>query len=223
MTLATWNAPFTDNVSLVPAVFLNDYVRTQIPRAIDGVGGGTYTPTVVIDIQGTAGLKISCTGAAARLQYGSRAVTRTSTSPIVNTTTSTVSVAYGNVAAGDIATVALDRLPDGSAITSVLIYHNRADGGVLPGTKVQAALFKTNITTGVDTAIVALTEDPTTPVGSYEAHHSFTLTPGAPETVDNTQYVYWVRFDGETAPNALTTVLYTPVVNLTITSQDEAP
>ncbi len=50
MTLPTWATPFTDNVSVVSAAFLNSYVRTQIPKAIDGVGGGIYTPSDAIEI-----------------------------------------------------------------------------------------------------------------------------------------------------------------------------
>lgn len=55
MTLPTYNTAFTDNVSTISADFLNNYVRTQIPKAIDGVGGSNgspYTPSTVIDIQG---------------------------------------------------------------------------------------------------------------------------------------------------------------------------
>lgn len=52
MTLPTWATPFTDDLSLVTAEFLNGYVRTQIPKALDGVGGGTYTPVVTLSIQG---------------------------------------------------------------------------------------------------------------------------------------------------------------------------
>jgi hypothetical protein len=45
MTLPTWNSVFTDDLSTISAAFLNDYVRTQIPKALDGVGGSNSTPS----------------------------------------------------------------------------------------------------------------------------------------------------------------------------------
>lgn len=52
MTLPTYALAFTDNVSQVSQDFLNLYVRTQIPKAVDGVGGGAYSPAVTLSIQG---------------------------------------------------------------------------------------------------------------------------------------------------------------------------
>lgn len=60
MTLPTYSTPFTDDASTVTADFLNGYVRTQIPKALDGVGGsnGTVsTPSTAI-LLGGAGLEM---------------------------------------------------------------------------------------------------------------------------------------------------------------------
>lgn len=61
MTLPTYSTPFTDDVSTVSADFLNNYVRTQIPKALDGVGGSVgvaSTPVTSIDVGG-AGIEMS--------------------------------------------------------------------------------------------------------------------------------------------------------------------
>lgn len=222
MTLPTWATPFTDNTSTIPADFLNSYVRTQIPRAIDGVGGGIYTPSTVIDIQGTAGLKLSATGSAARLQYGSRSISRVSTALINNPTAGTIAVAYNDVAAGDTASTALDRLPNNSVLATLQVYVDRVDTGVLPTTRVRLALYKTNVITGADTTIVAVTEDPTATLAAYEAHHAVTFS-SIGETIDNTRYVYWIALQGEAGANTSTVRMFAPITTCTVTEQDEAP
>lgn len=61
MTLPLFSQSFTDDVSTVTADFLNNYVRTQIPKALDGVGGsnGTIsTPSTKIEIGGS-GIEMS--------------------------------------------------------------------------------------------------------------------------------------------------------------------
>jgi hypothetical protein len=55
MSIPAWASAFTDNVTVVTASFLN-WVRTNLPKAVDGVGGGTYTPSDTITING-AGLR----------------------------------------------------------------------------------------------------------------------------------------------------------------------
>lgn len=55
MTIPAWSSPFTDNVSVVVASFLN-WIRTNLPSALDGVGGGPSTPTAAIEVNG-AGFK----------------------------------------------------------------------------------------------------------------------------------------------------------------------
>jgi hypothetical protein len=223
MTIPTWATPFTDNTSLIPASFLNDYVRTQLPKALDGTGGGTYSPSVVIEIQGTAGLKVNGIGTARRLQYGSESLTRVQLGPLENRSANTVSYSVISVAAGQVAYQHLDKLPDNSVLTAVSVYFLRTPTGVLPGTRVQAALFKTDVTTGAQTTVVADTQDPTATVITYEAHHGFSIAVGGTETVDSSKFVYHVRIKGELAGNTSAVVLYPVTATYTVTSQDKAP
>lgn len=51
----------TDDLSVVTAAEFNN-AGVYISRAIDGVGGGTYTPTAPIDIAGSNGIRIASTG-----------------------------------------------------------------------------------------------------------------------------------------------------------------
>jgi hypothetical protein len=53
---ATTFVDFSGVGSKVPAVFMN-LVRTALPSAIDGIGGGTYSATAQIYVSGTHGIK----------------------------------------------------------------------------------------------------------------------------------------------------------------------
>jgi len=51
MAFSLFGTAFTDGVDVVSAGFLN-WVRTNLVKAIDGTGGGAYTPSSTIDIGG---------------------------------------------------------------------------------------------------------------------------------------------------------------------------
>ncbi len=85
--------PFTDNVSVLTASTANSW-RANMAKALDRVGGSggvAETPSTVIDIAG-AGLKISGSGAAARVQYASSSEVRTQRSFLLNNDTGSVKV-----------------------------------------------------------------------------------------------------------------------------------
>ena len=85
--------PFTDNVSVLTASTANSW-RANMAKALDRVGGSggvAETPSTVIDIAG-AGLKISGSGAAERLQYASSSEPRTQRSLLLNNDTGSVKV-----------------------------------------------------------------------------------------------------------------------------------
>jgi hypothetical protein len=155
-----------------------------------------------------------------RLLYTSRSLTRVQTGILWESTFAKFSPSLLNVAAGETAYQKLDRLPNGSTITAVNFYHNRDNLGILPTTRVTAQLYKTNITTGVNTSIAGPTEDPTAVLASYEAYHSFSLS-GLAEVVDNTLYSYYVEFVGEAGANTTFTLWYPVSVTCTVTDQDE--
>jgi len=215
----------SDDQDTIPAATANIWKR-DIARSLDMVGGSDgvpATPATVIDIAGTQGLRLSGTGAAVRLRYGSHSVTRVQTGPLYNITAASLSLPTVAVAPAQVARQNLDRVPDDATITGVTVYFIRAATGILPGTRVQAALYKIDITTGTEVEIVADTADPTSTIGPYEAHHGFTISPGSPEVVDNERYIYFVRVKGELAGNTSTITLYPCRVATTVTSQDEAP
>lgn len=218
MTLPTWATPFSDNISTIPAAFLDGYVRTQIPKAIDGVGGGAYSPAVQLDIGG-AGLKLSNGN---QLSYSSRSISRVQTGLLHNTTAGTFGAGLITVSASQTAIQMFDRIPNGATLTGVTVYHNRTNLGTLPTTRVSVTIRKRNITTGTGSVITGPTEDPTSVLASYEAHHAITIT-GLSEVIDNTTTVYYLDFSGESGSNTSSTVLYACLATFTLTAQDEAP
>lgn len=156
-----------------------------------------------------------------KVKYASRSLVRAQTGLLVNTN-GTIGVDYVSVAATEAAKQKFDRLPDGATLTAVTVYHNRTDGGVLPTNKVKATLWKHDVTTGSDTSIAGPTTDPATPVGTYEAYHGLSLS-GLSEVIDNTKYIYYVTFEGETGSDTQSTLFNGCTATLTVTNQDEAP
>lgn len=226
MTLPLYSTPFTDNVSVISADFLNNYVRTQIPKAIDGVGGGTYTPTVVIDIQGTAGVKISGTGSAARLQYSSRNISRKQ-SMIASTTSGNWSRAatprggWQNTAAGGTLDIVLDRLAHGQVLQTVTVRWLAAAGhGALP-TLPSIELFYID-NAGTSNSLGSQT-DTSASVVAYEAAHDIVLGgSGLAHTIDLTAYHYVLVVTGETGGNFVANAKPIQCSTLiTVTSQSE--
>jgi hypothetical protein len=223
MTLPTYNTAFVDDVSTIPADFLNSYVRTQIPKAIDGTGGGTYTPSATIEIQGTTGLTINGSGSAARLRYGSRSLTRAQSAMLYNATAGTFGLGGINVGAGESAVQTFDRIPNGATLTAVKVYVDRAAAGGMPTTRAAITVRKRSSVTGTQTTIEGPFEDPTAVQVDYEAHHLVTVTLGTPEVIDNTSTVYWVSIAGESGGTTATVAVYAALCVFTLTDQDEAP
>lgn len=119
------------------------------------------------------------------------------------------------------ATQPLNRIPHGSTVSQVTFWHDRTDGGALPLVRVQAEVWKTDITTGTETQIGTTTTDPVATLGAYNAHHSFAVT-GLTEVIDRTKYNYYAKLIGETLPNDQTTSWYGTTVTFTVTACEEA-
>ena len=211
--------PAVNDISTIPQDVVNGW-RAAIAKAVDGVGGGAYTPSTVIDIAGL-GLKISGSGAAARVQYASSSEVRTQRSFLLNNDT-------GSVKVGSIVLAATEQgmqylvMPDGCTLASVTVYHNRDDTGLMPATRVQLLVWKLDITTGTATQLGVTTTDPTANLVAYQAHHGFSISTIG-EVVDNETYVYYVIVNGEAGANATNTTWYGCTVTTTVTSQDKAP
>ena len=214
--------PFTDNVSVLTASTANSW-RANMAKALDRVGGSggvAETPSTVIDIAG-AGLKISGSGAAARVQYASSSEVRTQRSFLLNNDT-------GSIKVGSIVLAATEQgmqylvMPDGCTLASVTVYHNRDDTGLMPATRVQLLVWKLDITTGTATQLGVTTTDPTANLVAYQAHHGFSISTIG-EVIDNETYVYYAIVNGEAGGNATNSSWYGCTVTTTVTSQDKAP
>lgn len=211
--------PAVNDISTIPQDVVNGW-RAAIAKAVDGVGGGAYTPSTVIDIAGL-GLKISGSGAAARVQYASSSEVRTQRSFLLNNDT-------GSIKVGSIVLAATEQgmqylvMPDGCTLASVTVYHNRDDTGLMPATRVQLLVWKLDITTGTATQLGVTTTDPTANLVAYQAHHGFSISTIG-EVIDNEQYVYYAIVNGEAGANATNTTWYGCTVTTTVTSQDKAP
>jgi len=112
-------------------------------------------------------------------------------------------------------------LPDGSVLTSVIVYLIATGGhGGLPGTMPTARLFKMNATTGVLTQVGITTGDPSN-LAAYEAYHFISIGGGINETIDNTQYKYVVAVTGEAGGGSIAGLQYWACQTAsTVTSQD---
>lgn len=223
MTIPTWATPFSDNTSTIGATFLNNYVRTQLPKCLDGVGGSDgipSTPTTKLQIYGL-GLELG--GATApRLKYESRTIVRAQPPFLYNSSASTWSIGSASVGAAQLVVQECSKLPNGATLTSVRAYHNRPDSGSFPVVRVTVQFKKRNIVTGTTTSIAGPTEDATAILADYYAHHAAVLTiPN--EVIDTTTNVYWVEFTGEDGGSSQTTVFSGCTCVFTVTEQDEAP
>lgn len=209
---------WTAGIDKITASQINQIDVNQ-SRAVDGTGGGVYQPSAVIEIQGTAGLKINGSSSAARVQYGSRSLTRTQDGILINLNTG-ATYTPAAIGVGQQGAQLLERMPNGATLTAVTAYHN-SGSATPPATPVQITVSKTDITTGTTSAIGATTPDPTAGA-SYGAHHGWSVS-GLSEVIDRTKYVYKVIFDGEAGGGSSSTDWYGCTCTLTVTDQDEAP
>jgi hypothetical protein len=217
---------WTANLDTVTAAQLNT-LDTNVSNAVDS-RGGVIVPTSLIEIQGSVGLKINGTGAAAKLQYGSRSVPR---QQALNATTTsgnwsranTPRGAWQNTASGGTLDVSLDCLPHGGTLTGCTVRWIGAAGhAVFPGgaptmptwtiRTIDADGAEATVASGTDTAATA---------GAYEAAHSITNT-AIVHTVDLENYRYVLTMTGELGGNFIANAKILQVsVACNVTSQPE--
>lgn len=216
MSLPTWAGTFVDGTTTISADFLNNYVKLY-SRGIDGTGGGTYTPTAVIDIGGAAGgLRLTETsGTPSRLQLASRRVTRMM-SGAGYVVPSGAGWAYDSVAptagafkyintSSGVECLLPVAVPDGAAIREVKVYYQGGSGhAAFPGgapTMPIVNLLHYDITTGTLTSL-GTQSDTTATAGAYESAtpHAITLT-GLNHTVRRDVRRYFIEFTAEAGGN----------------------
>ncbi len=217
---------FTDDLSVLTASTANSW-RANMAKCLDVVGGSqgvASTPATEINIAGE-GLKISGTGDAARLKYGTRSLTRAQGGFLYNNDTNDsgpYSIQIGAPAENGIQY--LERIPNGATLTTITAYHDRVNTGVMPTTRVTLAVFKRDITTGAITQLGTTTEDPTANLAAYELHHGFAVAIGSGgEVIDRTKCVYIAVFSGESGSNTSPTAWHGCTCGFSVTDQDEAP
>ena len=217
---------FTDDLSVLTASTANSW-RANMAKCLDVVGGSqgvASTPATEINIAGE-GLKISGTGDAARLKYGTRSLTRAQGGFLYNNDTNDsgpYSIQIGAPAENGIQY--LERIPNGATLTTITAYHDRVNLGTMPTTRVTLAVFKRDLTTGTITQLGTTTEDPTANLAAYELHHGFAVAIGSGgEVIDRTKCVYIAVFSGESGSNTSPTAWHGCTCGFSVTDQDEAP
>lgn len=227
MTLPLWATPFVDDSSLVTADFLNSYVRTQIPRALDGIGGGSYALTSNLVITGSGFvldyLQMSGTN---RVRLASRSVQRWLPNHPASRVNGSGVPYWHPIHAGkflnDIIAGEIDipiRVPHGATLTQVIVYlWGGAGHGALPGNMPSLTLYSVP-SSGLDTAVGSQV-DTSASVAAFEAAHSITLAVSHTADRVNTRLV--AQLKAESGANSLVGATYIGTrIQYTITEYDE--
>jgi len=203
-------------------------IRTGLLSAIDGVGGGTYSPSAVIEIAGSNGLKINGTGSGARLRYGSRTIARIMPDSAFRVSTGWAfdfdpAFHYWSTSTG--ATViecALQGMPNGSTLDSITVTYQGVTGGTVPATAPWIRAYKHDVSTNTPTALFAQVDDPTVAVSNaaYTAIHNITKSSIA-HTVDRKNNRYLLRIVSGTGGGFSSDRLIGVSVSCTVTDQTE--
>lgn len=208
-------------------------------RAVDGTGGGTYTPTATIQIGGVAGgIKLTeTTGTASRVQLTSRNITRVM-SGAGYVVPSGSGWAYDSVAptagafkyintSSGVECLLPVAVPDGAVIREVKVYYQGGSGhAAFPGglpTMPIVNLLHYDITTAALTSLGTQSDTTTGSAGAYESAtpHAITLT-GLNHTVRRDVRRYFVEFTAEAGGNFQSGgVIHGMTVSYDVTYYDE--
>lgn len=227
----------TDGTSVITAAEITA-AGVAIAKAIDGTGGGAYTPTATIQIGGVSGgIKLTeTTGTASRVQLTSRNITRVM-SGAGYVTPSGAGWAYDSVAptagafkyintSSGVECLLPVAVPDGAAIREVKVYYVGGTGhSAFPGgapTMPIVNLLHYDITTGALTSL-GTQSDTTATAAAYESAtpHAITLT-GLNHTVRRDIRRYFVEFTAEAGGNFQSGgVIHGMTVSYDVTYYDE--
>lgn len=199
-------SPFVDDLSVLPAATANVW-RTAMASAVDGVGGGAYTPTAKIQIGGLGVELTETTGAAARVQLASRSVTRhLSMAGVRDANNGVGSWSYrtgspqgtwkqDNVDADLF--LPLEELPHGDTLTAVAVGLDGAGGHGGNPTFPTLHVYYVD-STGTANAIGVAQADSV--LATYETAHYLTKS-GMAHVIDRTAYRYYAYLTGEGGAN----------------------
>lgn len=193
-------------------------IATNQPKAVDGSGGGTYTPSAEIIVNGS-GLQLGN-----RLKYTSRTATRVqeyagNARSLSGNWSLYTNDAWRNTASGGVLWVNLNRIPNYAAFASITMRWKGAAGHAgQPGTMPKMELFKID----KDSARTSMGSvlDTWTNAAAYETAHDITLT--LTDTIDLATYRYVLEITGELSPNFVSGAQPLGfLVTTTITQQSE--
>lgn len=201
MTKALHSAgPWTNNVTVVPASFLNDF-RTWGPDWLDGAGGGTWAPSAAI-IVGGSGMKLD---GSLNLALTSRNITRRQDLVVYEESANWSYQAAENAWNEDAVTtdtiyMHLTRLLNGGSIQSVTArFDGAGHGGSLPAVMPSIALIE--IDEDGTRASKGSQVDTTGTAAAFDTPHDVVLTL-TPFTIDLVNNIYVVDVVGESGANS---------------------
>lgn len=202
-------------------------IATNQPKAVDGDGGGTWTPSATILLNGASALQLG-----GKLKYTSRIVTRTQPLAMAARTSfdnwrwdPAPVIGYDwthNNTAGSTCQHELTTLAHNSVLDRVTVsFKGPAHGASWPvATLAKYALYRVD-NAGTATLIGAVVTDASAQA-VYETAHTVVIASGTGHVIDLTQYRYIVVVTAETGMNSqVGGIYYGATVGMTITEQAE--
>lgn len=178
-------------------------IATNQPKAVDGDGGGTWTPSATIVLNGASALQLG-----GMLKYTSRTITRAQ--PIIPQVVDTANwnwvadmaglLTWKNLVTSTRCQMELTKFAHNSTVSEVRVFFQGGGGHMALPTMPQFRLYRID-TSGVYTALGAATNDPSANVAAYEAAHSINVNLTASFVVDLTQYRYILAIASESGAN----------------------
>jgi len=198
MSFTLYMPAFVDDVSVIPAAYLNK-MRVDSSRAIDGTAGGAYAPAADI-VLSTSSIQLA---GVLRLKYVARPVTRRQ--PMLgnlgaNYAHSTGELIVEQTIAGGEFIISLTNLPNGAVLDSVTVGLKGAAGHANDPVTATLPVVTVRSQDGIGGGPVplGLQADTSADRATYEAFHTITVA-GIAHTIDLTTYTYDVEIDGEVA------------------------
>lgn len=206
--------PFVGGIDTITQATLN-YWRACISQAVDGAGGGEYTPTAPIEITGS-GMRVGILTLVDSLNYEIKLATGVSETRVVPGF-ATPSVGVGAAGAWQLESEGgwldtsssavgpmLDhglRVPNGATLNGVTVHILGGGGhGSLPASMPTIDVRKRPIAGTASSSLGSATDTSATVI-LYEGYHTISVS-GLSEVVDNTSYVYFIVYRAEHGANA---------------------
>jgi hypothetical protein len=229
MSFSLWPSAFVDDISKIPAEFLNAYVRVPITRALDGINGGADPLAADLDLRGLGfgflvdKLRMSGT---ARVTLESRSITRLCdlSTPFLEVPADWTPLG-GMLLQNVTVAAAIDipiHVPHGATLTRVAVQvDGPAHGGSWPPVSpTSIELYRTN-SSGTASAAGPWV-DSVAVQATYEGRH-YLISDLLSIVVDRTVEAYALRVVCEDGTNSLVGVQVhaVPRVTYTTTQMDE--